>query len=409
MEPHRTLFAAPVERALSRTQNLIDQFGGRLAGSEPCQKTAEALCVELRQICGNASFEAFTTHPGTFTGFYRIDVGLYLVGLAFLLFGQPLLAGLILTFMIAAAGMQFGWYIELYDRFYPLKTCHNLTAVLEPCGETHNQLILSAHHDSANELRFLKKNQKLYGLKILVPDAFRMTAAVFAWTWVGWQAVTGKAPFFKPWVLGFLILGIYFVFTKFFAFEPWTVPSAGDNLIASSMLVELANLLHHPDRPGQSLLAHTRLIFASFDAEEAGLRGSRAWVKAHQAELTGLPTFALNIDSIYNADDIQFMVTDLNDHIQLDRKLAECCQKISGNAGYPAKLVKMRFGGGATDATELTKAGVRATTMIAMPASIIREGLVYHTMKDTVDAIEPEAVSACMQVAYRLAQQLDIS
>jgi hypothetical protein len=101
------------------------------------------------------------------------------------------------------------------------------------------------------------------------------------------------------------------------------------------------------------------------------------------------------------------MVTDLNDHIKLDHNLAECCQKISGEAGYPAKLVKMRFGGGATDATELTKAGVRATTMIAMPASIIREGLVYHTMKDTVDAIEPEAVSACLQVAYQLAWQLD--
>jgi len=49
-------------------------------------------------------------------------------------------------------------------------------------------------------------------------------------------------------------------------------------------------------------LAQTRLIFASFDAEEAGLRGSRAYVRAHRAELAALPTCNLNIDSIYTAE-----------------------------------------------------------------------------------------------------------
>ena len=44
----------------------------------------------------------------------------------------------------------------------------------------------------------------------------------------------------------------------------------------------------------------TRLLFVSFDAEESGLRGSRAWVKAHRADLQSLPTRALNIDSTPN-------------------------------------------------------------------------------------------------------------
>ena len=62
--------------------------------------------------------------------------------------------------------------------------------------------------------------------------------------------------------------------------------------------------------------------------------------------------------------------------------------------------------GGGTDAAELAKAGVRATTMIAMPAGVVRDGLVYHTMRDTVDAIEPAAVEACL-IGLALAKEID--
>jgi len=34
-------------------------------------------------------------------------------------------------------------------------------------------------------------------------------------------------------------------------------------------------------------------------------------------------------------------------------------------------------------------------------------GLVYHTLNDTVHAIEPAAVEDCLQTAARLAEELD--
>lgn len=413
------LFSASAARALDFTGALIDRFGGRLAGSEACKHTAEALRVRFEQVCGNATLEPFTTHPGAFTGFYRIDIGLYLAGFILLLLGRPLAAGLVLLFMAIAAGLQFGWYVEFYDRLYPTAPCYNLTTSLEPRGQVTQQLIFSVHHDSANELKFLKKHQKLYGLKIIVPDFFRLLALTLAWIWVGWRASTGADPYFGPWVLALLVPGTYFVLTKFNLFEPWAVPGAGDNLVACAMLVELAEMLRDPQRTGQSVLEHTRLIFASFDAEEAGLRGSRAWVAGHHEMLSELPTYALNIDSIFTAADVQFLVSDLNGHVALDRPLAERCLRIARErlgsvqnarlemGNLPARLIPMRFGGGATDATELAKAGVRATTMIAMPAGIIRDGLAYHTMRDTVDAIEPGAVQACLMVAEGLAKDID--
>jgi hypothetical protein len=108
----------------------------------------------------------------------------------------------------------------------------------------------------------------------------------------------------------------------------------------------------------------------------------------------------LNIDSIYNANQLQFMLTDLNGYVKLSQETALECQQIAGLAGYPARLTPMLFGGGATDAAELAKVGVKATTMIAMPTDIIRDGLVYHTLQDTIDRVEPAAVQACLRVIH---------
>jgi hypothetical protein len=38
----------------------------------------------------------------------------------------------------------------------------------------------------------------------------------------------------------------------------------------------------------------------------------------------------------------------MNGQIHLDRVLAERCQSLAAKAGYPSRLVAMRFGGGGT-------------------------------------------------------------
>ena len=393
--------------ALQRTADWIQRFGGRLAGTQACLSAAQAIQAELVGACGRASLEPFRSRVGAFNGFYRVDALIYLLGLALLWLNQPLWAGLLLTGMIVAAGLQFGWYREVYDRLYPLRDCQNVSAVLEPRGDTRQELIFSAHHDSAMVLNFLRHSQKLYGLKIIIPDAFRFLGAVSAWVWLGWQAVLGSDPPFVLPMRLLLLVWIYFVFTKFFLFGPEVSPGAGDNLIASAMLVELARHFTEGQAIGRSYLEHTRLVFVSFDAEEAGLRGSRAWVKAHRAELESWPGYALNFDSIYRAEDMQFLVSDLNSHVRLDRELAVLCRQIAGELGWPAGLAGMLFGGGATDAAELAGAGLRATSLLGMSTRVVRDGLVYHTSNDTVASIEPEAVTRCLALAVHLGEVLD--
>jgi aminopeptidase YwaD len=400
-------FQCGAARVLATTHNLIQRFGARLAGSQACLKTAQALQQELQEICGSARLESFSAHPGAFMGYFKINVLVYITGAILLNLRLPFPAALCFLFIIVSGFLEFGFYKEFFDPLFPKKTCNNLLAALQPQGEPLRQLIISGHHDSAQELTWMRKDQKLYALKVVIPDIFYMTALLFSWCWVFWLWFANHPPAFSLLGTWFLSLGILLVLPKYFIVSRRGSPGAGDNLVASAMLVELARGLAASDSPGKSSLQHTRLLFISFDAEEAGLRGARAFAAAHCDDLQALPAYMLNIDSIYNVREIQFLISDLNDTISLSREMAERCACISGAAGYPQKFLRMVFGGGGTDAAELARIGVQATTLIAMPTGLIRDGLVYHTLNDTVDAIEPAAVEACLRIAHTLALELD--
>ena len=65
------------------------------------------------------------------------------------------------------------------------------------------------------------------------------------------------------------------------------------------------------------------------------------------------------------------------------------------------------FEGRPRGSTLRARTGIRASTIIAMPTAIVRDGLVYHTPRDTADRIEPGAIEACMRIALRFLASLE--
>jgi aminopeptidase YwaD len=400
-------FHTSAARALATTQDLVERFGPRLAGSESCWSAARSLQQNLRVICGRADLEPFTTHPTALMGSLQLSALVYFASVGFLHLNMPGLAATGFLFVGLIGIFEFAYYREFIDRLFPQKTCANLIAELEPEEKVIQQIILSGHHDSAQESGLLRHWQKLYAPKIVMVDFFNTIGLVFSWLWVFYRVGSGETPTFAPYPTWFVTFGILFVLSRLFVVTKRGTPGAGDNLIVSAMLPELANVFVNRDCPGKSTLRHTRLIFVSFDAEESGLRGSKEFARRHRTELQSLPTYMLNIDCVYNVDEIQFLKTDINNTRHLSREWAERCARLAGKAGYPQKLNRMPFGGGGTDAAALVQVGVKATTLVAMPVGLIRDGLVYHTMRDTVDAIEIEAVEACLHIAHDLVLDMD--
>ena len=54
-----------------------------------------------------------------------------------------------------------------------------------------------------------------------------------------------------------------------------------------------------------------------------------------------------------------------------------------------------------------TVPSVPATTLLAMSTKHVREGLVYHTPRDTVEHVEPAVVEACMRVVLRFLERAE--
>jgi hypothetical protein len=397
--------------ALEFTGKFIDECGARLAGSVSCKKAAYIIMSELKKYCDHVEIEAFDVHPESFLGYFKATVFIYILS-SFLLFFDFILpgaAGYLLIVLMVASQSIFYW--ELFDPFYKKMKGYNVFGQIEPSGKVKQQIILSGHHDSAHEFRFLASHQRIYPLRILLAMVTIITVFVLSWIWVFYRFAAGIDPAFSLYFRYGVFAGLIFVAPMYFFISPKGTPGAGDNMIATAMVIKLAELFKKAKQTSGHLLQNTRVVILSVDAEESGLRGARAYVKRHKQELLAIPTYNFNIDSIYNLKELKFFTTDINGTVSLSKQMATECQEIATKLGYPVRLIPIPPGAGGTDAAEFAKVGVEATTLIGLPAKIQSERFVYHTLNDTVEHIEPAAVEATLKIAldYILKKEQDAS
>ncbi len=393
MKPIR--FSDLAAESLSVTRRLVEAHGPRLTGSPACAAAADELARFARTFADSVRVETFDVHPSSFLSYTKLlpvayflgFLSIYLVGGIYLIPIAGLVAGILLMIF------QFGLYLPVGDAFFFRKTGVNVEAVIEPSGEAERELLLSGHHDSAPVARiFSGPFRSLYVVAIFLPYAFFLVElGVLAALQVGAEA----AP--PSWALPVLVAGLP-VALGYFSMVALRrgSPGAGDNLIASVMICRLAGQVA---QRRDDLLRSTRLRIVSFDAEEAGLRGSSAYVRRHAAELKGLPCWHLNFDSIYRLGCLQVLTSDINGRQPLSREMVDDVVRCAAARGIRLRRFGMLFGAGATDAAQSARRGIAATTIIALPTEIVRRDLVYHTPEDTVEAIEPGAVEACLRIA----------
>ena len=131
------------------------------------------------------------------------------------------------------------------------------------------------------------------------------------------------------------------------------------------------------------------------------------YIKVARETLKSIPTYNINMDSIYRLQDLRFLKSEINGTVPLDEKLGEKCKEIAKSLGYNIPSMNMPFGGGSTDAAEFAKAGIPALSIIGLDTTFTSGDVPYHTNFDTVDKIEPKAVLACMQIAEQFILEID--
>jgi len=388
-----------VKRVFDFTDEVVERYPNRLAGTKACRDAAGRIKEEFAKNCdaGSVKVEDFTVHPKSFLKYIPGLVVLYFIGAVLLYFGFPLPALLVYALAIFIFYAQFARYWALLDPLFPKATGYNVYGSIEPEGEVKQQVVVSGHHDAAYVFQLLARVPKYYArlinagiLVLLLGFLVSLIAAVLALfniTLPGWVPVA------------LMVFGVFQLPLAFFTTGEVS-PAAGDNMIAVAVANETAKLFHDAKQAGKNPLRHTRLIVASFDAEEAGLRGARAFCKKHGEELLRTKTYVFNIDTLYKLEDLSFLVKDLNATVKLSPAMAKDCVDTVKSLGYSARIAVMPFGAGSTDAAEFGKLGVEAINMsgISFDISKFGEGLVYHTRNDVTKYIEPQLVEAALKI-----------
>ena len=390
-------FTTMTDNVFAYTEKLINKFGPRKAGSKASRDCAEELYREMNSFADKASIEDFGVHAGAFLGWIRILVLFYAVGTVLLWLNLPWITAILLFVGILIMTFEFFLYKHSIDFLYPRKTGKNVIASIEPEGEVKQQIIISGHHDSARIFNFYIHQPKLYALRVI--GGIGILATVFLLSTL--ISFIELPQLYTTILAGLASAGALIVLQLWFFASKKATPGAGDNLVASVMALESLREIANNKKEGKGL-KHTRVIAISFDAEEEGLRGAYAYAKKHKSELQSIPTSMYNIDCPYFLENLFFLTTDINGSVKLSDDLAEKCRRTAENLGYKTEVKPIEFLTGGTDAAELAKIGVAATTMLAMPWGNSERASYYHTPEDTIDHVEKEVVRAGLEIFFNV-------
>ena len=409
-EKLREITRAHVEDTFAFTDEVVENYPGRLAGKKSCHMAAERIKTELHKHCdsGSVKIEEFNIHPQSFVKYIPGLVIMYFVCVVLLFFGYPIPAFIGFALALFAFYGQFVRYWRLLDPLFPKAKGYNVHGSIEPAGEVKQQIVISAHHDAAYVSQLLTKVPKYYAL--LVNGGMLFLILGFLVSLVATVLLIFHI-ILPLWIPIVLIVGGIVVIPMAFSTTGQGVPGAGDNMISVAIAAEIAGIFGGPKKAGHNPLQHTRLIMASFDAEEAGLRGARAYINKHREKLLKTKTYVLNMDTIYKVKYLTFLDKDLNASVKLSHQMAQDCVDIAKSLGYAAGISVMSFGGGSTDAAAFGQAGIEATNIAGMSFDIkdYGEGWVYHTPNDVSEQIEPGAVEAVLKIVREYILRKDAS
>lgn len=394
-------------RALELTGRLIEEIGPRPAGSRATAQCAASLDSHAESFADRTWTEQFAVNPGAFLGWIRVVVVIYAASVACLWFELAFPAAILVTIGILIMVAEFFLYCEALDPFYPRRVGTNAFAALEPVGEVRGELIVSGHHDSARVFNFLVHQPSLYSLRVYGGIGSLLLLDAASWTLALQTTLSGRTP---EWSTGAAI-----AFTALFLLvgQLWWFASsrhtsgAGDNLASSAAAVEVLQDFARLRSRGEGL-SHLRITAASSDAEEAGLRGSRAWRRARWGTNDGHLTWNLNLECLSDASDLFLLTTDINGSVELSGDLAQRCSSLLTRAGHsdvPLKPIAFLTGG--TDAAETARADIESTTLMGMPWGNAERSAMYHTFAYRVDSVSQVAVAEAIRLAHDLARELD--
>ena len=382
-------------------KKICKDVGPRPAGSEQEHEAQKLMAAELDGACDKVEIEPFDVHPGAFLGWILTDGIMMIAAIVLFFFGMSAIALALCALSLIFAIVEFLLYKKLLDPFFPKKTSHNVVTVRKPKGEVRRRIIFSGHADSANEWRFTYYG----GSKLLVPIIGLSFVGILLGLVLGiWAVAAGHA--FSAADSGALnvmryvfLAWIPILFTAlFFENKKRPVMGANDDLTGCFISMAVVKYMQQHD----IRFENTEVWVVLTGSEEAGLRGAKAFCKAHKNELSDVETVFVGLDTIRDYDFAAVYSRDLTGTVKNDAGAGALVKEAAKQTSLDLPYKSVFFG--ATDAAAVTQAGMKAVSVAAMDPAPAKY---YHTRLDTADNLDIKTVEAVLGVALETAFLFD--
>lgn len=386
-----------VEYAVKGITKVCRRIGPRKPGSPEEYRAQQWFQKDMKNYCEETRIEEFTLHRQGFMGFIPFTVACGIASVFVNWFASPIAALILCICAFVPLVFEFLMYKEFDDFLFPKQTSHNMIAVRKPKSEVKQRIVMVGHSDSQFEWTL---NYLIGGLQaklfVEIPAVVGLIVqTVFALVCIiagkGGAAVNIQSArwFF---ILFFVVSCVFIPFEfAFLFFQSWTksVPGASDNLSGCYVGMAVVKALDE----AKVRFENTEVVVICSGSEEAGLRGSKAYAKAHEKELKEIPTCVVALDTFRDLETMAVYHRDLSGTLQHHDSTKVLVHDACANCGFDVKYESIYIGG--SDAASFTQRGIPATGFAAMDPAPPRY---YHTRLDTPENLRPEAIKAGIEI-----------
>ncbi|MBQ2758181.1 MAG: M28 family peptidase [Clostridia bacterium] len=399
-----------LEYMIEGIKYVCNNFKARAPGSQSERDAQAFFKEELGKYSDEVIMEDFDLHPHAFMGFIPFAAIFGIIAVAGYWLAPvvgswlAVVAFALILFSVLMFIFEFMFYGEFVDFLFPKRVSRNVYATRKPTGEVKRRIIFGGHADVAAEWTYSYIGE----LKALAPvmggaigGMFVIFCALLAYLIKVISTSFAVVELTGVWkVLGIVMLVFIPFLIAIIFFINWRiyVDGANDNLSACYIAAAVLKAMSDND----IRFENTEVGCFISGAEEAGIRGARAFARKHKKELQDVESVLIAMDTMREIEQLQIYNIGCTGTVHSSKAVGDLIHEAGINCGID--MPRAQLYPGAIDSDAWAQEGLTAAGFCGVNHDPKRY---YHTRQDTADNISPECIELSLEICLEIAELYD--